>query len=67
MENLFNQKTKIHYRITPSTNGWNVETSKDKKVWSILKQDISLTEAMEFKFEIMNDNYQNLFSKITKS
>lgn len=66
MENLYNHSTKIYVRLTPTETGWTKETSVDKKVWTIEKLDLTLEQVMEIKKQVIEDNFRNLNSLITK-
>lgn len=66
MENLYNHFTKIHIRLTPTDTGWKKETSMDKKVWIVEKLNLTLDEVMNIKSQVIEDNFRNLNSLISK-
>ena len=66
MEQLYNQITKVHMKLTPTQTGWKLETSVDKKVWIIENVNLTLDQVMEIKNQTILDNYKNLNSIISK-
>lgn len=66
MENLYNHSTKIYVRLTPTETGWKKETSVDKKVWIVENLNLTLDQVMEIKNQVIEDNFRNLNSLISK-
>ena len=62
---LTDKINKVHIRITVSKKGWNRYVSQDKKKWIKTHSDLSLTEALTIREEVINNNFKNLFKIIT--
>ena len=62
---LTDKQNKVHIRITVTKNGWNRFVSQDKKKWKKTHSNLTLTEVLTIREEVINNNFKNLFKIIT--
>lgn len=61
---LFDQLNKKYFQISHKKNGWTVKSSTDKKNWKIEKLDLTLSDVMKLKHDIILNNHKHLLSII---
>ena len=62
---LTDKHNRVHIRITVTKTGWNRYVSQDKKKWKKTHSNLSLTEVLTIREEVINNNFKNLFKLIT--
>lgn len=66
--NLFDHVSKLYILIKKSQDkvNWERYVSSDKEKWILTHSCLNLEDALRFKEEVINNNYRNLFSLISK-
>jgi hypothetical protein len=64
---LYDQHNQIYVKLINKDNGWERHISIDKKTWKLTHKDLSMTEALTIKQDVINNNFKNLFKKILKN
>ena len=64
---LYDQHNRIYVKLINGSKGWERHISVDKKKWKLTHKNLSMTEALTIKQDVIDNNFKNLFKTILKN